>query len=71
LQKSLPKKATKHIPKKQLPIGSTRKGKLKVMDGKTGKIKWRSLKSGALRDLDGDPISPKQFKAQKNKEGIV
>ena len=67
----MPDKATKHIPKKQLPIGSTRRGKLKVMDGKTGKIKWRSLRSGAVKDLDADPISPKQFKNQKNKEGIV
>ena len=71
MQKNLPEKATKHIPKRQLPIGSTRKGKIKIMDGKTGKIKWRSMKSGMVRDLDGDAISPKQFQSQKNKEGIV
>lgn len=55
--KSLPDKATKHKPKKQLPIGATKGGKVKVKDGETGKVSWRSGRSGMKRDWDGDPIA--------------
>ena len=54
---SLPKKASKHIPKKEAPIGSVKDGKLKVKDGATGKISYRQGLSGFKRDYDGEPIA--------------
>jgi hypothetical protein len=53
----LPDKPIKHIPVHQQPVGASRKGKLKVKDGNTGKVSWRSGKRGFLRDYDGDPTS--------------
>lgn len=47
----------KHIPKPQHPVGTKKKLKLKVQDGTTGKVSWRSGKKGFLRDYDGDPTS--------------
>lgn len=54
---SLPDKATKHIPKPQAPIGSKNKGKIKVIDGRTGKESWRQGTKGMIKDFDGDPIA--------------
>lgn len=54
---SLPDRATKHIPKPQASIGAQRKGKLKVIDGKTGRESWRQGRTGFIKDADGDPIS--------------
>lgn len=53
----LPDKATKHIPKKRLPVGAVKNGKVRVKDGTTGKTSWRSGRSGMGRDWDGDPIA--------------
>ena len=53
----LPDKATRHIPKPQEPIGSQKKGKIKVLDGDTQKVRWRQGKKGFIRDYDGDPIA--------------
>lgn len=53
----LPDRPFKHVPKHQAPVGATRKGKLKVQDGDTGKIGWRSGKKGFVRDYDGDATS--------------
>lgn len=41
----------------QAPVGSSKNGRLKVQDGDSGKISWRSGKKGFVKDLDGDPIS--------------
>ncbi len=54
---SLPDKSTRHIPKKRLPVGAIKNGKVRVKDGTTGKIGWRSGRSGMSRDWDGDPTS--------------
>jgi len=54
---SLPDKAAKKIPKKQAPVGAQRGNKLKVLDGDTGKVRWRKGTKGFLRDYDGDPVS--------------
>lgn len=53
----LPDKSSKHIPVHQPPVGATRKGKMKIQDGDTKKVSWRSGKHGFLRDYDGDPIA--------------
>ena len=53
----LPDKSTKHIPKKQLAIGAVKNGKVRVKDGDTGKVGWRSGRSGMSRDWDGDAIA--------------
>jgi len=53
----LPKKATKHIPKHQAPIGTIRGQKRKVLDGETQKESWRQGSKGFARDWDGDPIA--------------
>lgn len=55
--KSLPDKSTKHIRKPQAPLGATKNGKIKVKDGETGKVSWRSGRSGMKRDWDGEPIA--------------
>lgn len=47
----------KHIPKPQKPVGWIKDGKMKVQDGDTGKMGWRGVRRGLLRDFDGDPIS--------------
>lgn len=47
----------KHIAKPQAPIGSKNKMKLKIKDGATGKVSWRSGKKGFKRDWDGEPTS--------------
>lgn len=44
----------KHIAVHQEPVGAKRKLKIKVQDGTTGKVSWRSGKKGFLRDYDGD-----------------
>ena len=54
---SLPDKATKHVSKPRDPIGAVKGGKVKVLDGDTGKESWRSGRSGMSRDYDGDPTS--------------
>ncbi len=33
-------------------------GRIKVIDGTTGKPAWRSTKEGMVKDMDGDPVSP-------------
>ena len=53
----MPQKSTKHIASKQLPIGSVKNGKKKVIDGETGKVSWRSVRSGMIKDYDGDPTA--------------
>lgn len=53
----LPDKPIKKIPKHQAPVGARKKNKLKVQDGATGKIAWRSGKKGFRRDYDGDPTA--------------
>lgn len=54
---SLPDKGTKHIPKPQAPIGSTKDGKLKVIDGRTGRESWRQGTKGFSKDFDGEPTA--------------
>ena len=54
---SQPDRATKHIPKPQASIGAQKNGKLKVIDGTTGRESWRQGKTGFIKDIDGDPIS--------------
>ena len=54
---SLPDRATKHIPKTQAPLGSKKNGKLKIIDGRTGKVGWRQGTKGFVKDYDGDPIA--------------
>lgn len=54
---NLPDKPVKKTPKKQLPVGAQKNGALKVLDGDTGRVKWRRGSRGFLRDYDGDPIS--------------
>jgi hypothetical protein len=53
----LPTKSIKHVARHQEPIGTQKKLKIKIKDGDTGKVSWRSGKKGFLRDFDGDPIS--------------
>lgn len=53
----MPDKATAHITRRKPPIGAVKDGKIKVLDGDTGKESWRSGRSGMSRDFDGDPIS--------------
>lgn len=53
----MPAKATKHIPKTKEPIGTVKDGKLKVVDGETGKPTWRSGKKGFAQDYDGEPTT--------------
>jgi len=55
--KSLPKKSTKHTTQKQAPVGAIRNGKIKVMNGDTGKVSWRQGRKGFARDWDGEPIA--------------
>jgi hypothetical protein len=57
VEKALPPKSTKHISRKQAPIGAERKGKIKIIDGDTGTISWRQVRTGMSRDDDGDPIA--------------
>lgn len=54
---SLPDRATKHIPKPQESIGARKNGKIKVIDGRTGKVAWRQGTRGMMKDYDGDPIA--------------
>jgi hypothetical protein len=54
---SLPDRATKHIPKPQESIGAKKNGKIKVIDGRTGKESWRQGTKGFVKDYDGDPIA--------------
>lgn len=54
---NLPDKPTKHIERPQAPIGAVKNGKIKVLDGDTGKISWRQGRTGMSRDFDGDPVS--------------
>lgn len=54
---SLPDKATKHIAKPQESIGARKDGKIKVVDGRTGKEMWRQGTKGMMKDYDGDPIA--------------
>lgn len=51
--------------KPEWPIGATKKGKIKVKDGTTGKTSWRQGTTGMSRDWDGDPIA-----ANYNREGL-
>lgn len=50
----LPEKSIKHVAIHQEPVGTTKKGKMKIKDGDTGKISWRSGKHGFLRDYDNE-----------------
>lgn len=54
---SLPDRATKHIPKPQESIGARKDGKMKVIDGRTGREGWRQGQTGFIKDYDGDPVS--------------
>lgn len=63
---SLPDKASKHISRKQSPVGTVKDGKIKIKDGATGKISYRQGTTGMSRDYDGDPISA-NFNAQDMK----
>lgn len=56
-KKGLPEKSTKHVPKRQLGVGAVKNGKIRVKDGTTGKVSWRSGRSGMSADWDGDAIS--------------
>lgn len=60
---SLPDKGTKHIPKPQAPIGAVKNGKLKIIDGRTGKESWRQGTTGFLKDFDGDPTAKNHNRA--------
>jgi hypothetical protein len=60
---SLPDKGTKHIPKPQAPIGAKKDGKMKVIDGRTGKESWRQGTKGFLKDFDGDPTATNHNRA--------
>lgn len=64
---SLPDKGTKHIPKPQAPIGAKKDGKLKVVDGRTGKVSWRQGTKGFMKDFDGDPTSTNHNRAGMKK----
>jgi hypothetical protein len=60
---NLPDKSTRHIPKPQAPIGAKKNGKLKIVDGRTGKVSWRQGTKGFLKDFDGDPTATNHNKA--------
>lgn len=64
---SLPDKGTKHIPKPQAPIGAKKDGKLKVVDGRTGKVSWRQGTKGFMKDFDGDPTAMNHNRAGMKK----
>ena len=62
----MPQKSTKHIAKPQNPIGWVKDGKVKIKDGDSGKVGWRSARRGfAGFDYDGEPTSQ-----IRGKEGI-
>jgi len=65
---SLPDKGTKHIAKPQAPIGSIKDGKIKVVDGRTGKEAWRQGTTGMSKDWDGDPVSRNYNRAGMKKQ---
>lgn len=44
-------------------MGSVHHGKLKVIDGRTGKESWRQGTTGFLKDFDGDPTATNHNKA--------
>lgn len=52
----IPKAPPLHHPL-QLPIGSTRNGRVKVRHGDTGKAGWVSVRAGEILSHDGHPIS--------------
>lgn len=56
----MPKKSTKHIPKPQDPVGWIRHGKIKTIDGDTGKVVHRGVRRGMLRDYDSDVTSERK-----------
>lgn len=60
---SLPDRSTKHIAKPQASVGAKKDGKIKVVDGRTGKESWRQGSTGMLKDWDGDPIAINHNKA--------
>lgn len=60
---SLPDKTTKHIQRPQAPIGTVKNGKIKVLDGDSGKIAWRQGTTGMSKDFDGDPTAVNHNKA--------
>jgi hypothetical protein len=64
---SLPEKPTKHITRKQAPIGAKKDGKLKIFDGETERVSWRQGRSGFSRDWDGDPTA-KNYNRSKMKK---
>ena len=49
-----------------LPIGTLKRGKVKVKDSYTGRVKWRSVRSGLMKDPTGAAISTKTM-AEKSK----
>ena len=53
----MPKKSVKHIPKHIPPVGTVKAGRIKVIDGDTGREVWRQGTTGMSRDWDGDAIS--------------
>lgn len=65
---ALPDKPTKHIPRKQAPIGARKDGKVKIIDGETGKVRWRQGRRGFARDWDGDPIAQNYNRADAKKK---
>jgi len=62
---SLPDRATPKIPRHNVPIGTVKEGKMKVLDGDTQKIRWRQGRTGFSKDFDGEPIAQ-----NKNREGL-
>lgn len=54
----MPFKPTEDPGRTEYPIGMVKDGRIKVVDGSTGKPVWRSAKEGMVKDLDGDPVSP-------------
>ncbi len=53
----MPDKPVKHIAVHQQPVGTSKNNRLKVKDGLTGKVSWRSGKRGFRIDWDGEPTS--------------
>ena len=49
-------------------MGTQKKGKLKVKDGDTGRESWRQVKSGVLKDIDGEPTSKRYNYSQMKKK---
>jgi hypothetical protein len=54
-------KTTKHIARTPIPVGGVNpKGQKKVMDPKTGKIRFIDMKQGRVMGASGVPVKPAQ-----------